>query len=87
MCHLGHTSVVGGDTDIGHTRAHPEQVPRPLHPPDDVTHAGWRPEVEHAAVLLAMATIIAVLLLLAAALLPSEPHHAPPRHPPTTAIE
>jgi hypothetical protein len=86
VCHLGHITRVGAGTDVGHSRAHPEAVPRP-HPPHDVTHAGWRPEVEHAAVLLATATIIAVLVLLAAALLPSEAHHAPPRDPPATVIK
>jgi hypothetical protein len=62
-------------------------VRSPVDRPEDVAHAGWRPEVEHAAVLLAAATIIAMLVLLVAALLPPEIHRAPARPPSTTVLE
>jgi len=59
-------------------------VPTRFDRSESVAHAGWRSEVEQAAVLLAAATIIAVLVLLVAALLPPESHRAPARPARTT---
>ena len=80
-------ACVAADTDFVHLRAHPEEVQRPLHPPEDVEHAGWWQEVDQTAVLLAAATIIAVLVLLVAALLPREAHPAPARPTPATVTD